>query len=52
MTAVRKGGTVVSSLRAANEEALAAAGLTGINIMAMPTREVLIDLANQVLAGR
>ncbi len=51
VTAVRKGGTVVSSLRAANEEALAAAGLTGINIMAMPTREVLIDLANQVLAG-
>jgi NADPH:quinone reductase-like Zn-dependent oxidoreductase len=51
LTAVRKGGTVVSSLRAADEQALAAAGLTGINIMAMPTREVLVGLADRVLAG-
>jgi NADPH:quinone reductase-like Zn-dependent oxidoreductase len=51
LTAVRKGGKVASSLGAANDQALAAAGLTGTNIMAMPTREVISSLADQVLAG-
>jgi NADPH:quinone reductase-like Zn-dependent oxidoreductase len=51
LAAVRRGGTVASSLRAASDQALAAAGLTGINIMVMPTREVLSSLADLVVAG-
>ena len=51
LAAVRRGGTVASSLRAASDQALAAAGLTGINIMVMPAREVISSLADQVMAG-
>jgi NADPH:quinone reductase-like Zn-dependent oxidoreductase len=51
LTALRKGGTVASSLGAASDEALAADGLTGTNIMAMPTREVIAALAGQVADG-
>jgi len=51
LTALRKGGTVASSLGAASDEALAADGLTGTNIMAMPTRDVITALAGQVADG-
>jgi len=51
LAAVRRGGTVASSLRAASDQALAAAGLTGINIIVMPAREVISSLADQVMAG-
>jgi NADPH:quinone reductase-like Zn-dependent oxidoreductase len=51
LTALRKGGKVASSLGAASDEALAADGLTGANIMAMPVREVISALAGQVLDG-
>src|SRR6266567_4143651 len=51
LTALRKGGTVASSLGAASDEALAADGLTGTNIMAMPTRDVIAALAGQVADG-
>jgi NADPH:quinone reductase-like Zn-dependent oxidoreductase len=51
LAAVRRGGTVASSLRAASDQALAAAGLTGSNIMVMPTREVISSLADLVMAG-
>ncbi len=51
LTALRKGGKVASSLGAASDEALAADGLTGSNIMAMPTREVIAALAGQVADG-
>lgn len=50
LAAVRRGGAVASSLRA-SDQALAAAGLTGINIIVMPAREVISSLANQVMAG-
>ena len=48
---VRQGGTVVSSMGAANDEALAGRGLTGSNIMASPVREVVGPLAEQAAAG-
>ncbi len=51
LTALRKGGKVASSLGAASDEALAADGLTGTNIMAMPTRDVISALADQVADG-
>jgi NADPH:quinone reductase-like Zn-dependent oxidoreductase len=51
LTALRKGGTVASSLGAASDETLAADGLAGTNIMAMPTRDVISALAGQVLDG-
>jgi NADPH:quinone reductase len=51
LTALRKGGTVASSLGAASDEALAADGLVGTNIMAMPTSDVISALAGQVLDG-
>jgi NADPH:quinone reductase-like Zn-dependent oxidoreductase len=51
LTALRKGRTVASSLGAASDEALAADGLTGTNIMDMPTREVISALACQVADG-
>jgi NADPH:quinone reductase-like Zn-dependent oxidoreductase len=51
MDAVRKGGKVASSMGAANDETLAALGLTGTNIMAGPVREVLAPLAEQAAAG-
>lgn len=49
--AVRKGGKVASTLGAADDDALAAAGLTGSNIMAGPVREVIAPLAEQASAG-
>lgn len=51
LTALRKGATVASSLGAASDEVLAADGLAGINVMALPTREVISALAAQVLDG-
>jgi len=51
LAALRKGGKVASSLGAASDEALTADGLTGTNIMAMPTREVISALAGQVADG-
>jgi NADPH:quinone reductase-like Zn-dependent oxidoreductase len=51
LDAVRKGGKVASSMGAANDETLAALGLTGTNIMAGPVREVLAPLAEQAAAG-
>jgi NADPH:quinone reductase-like Zn-dependent oxidoreductase len=51
LDAVRKGGRVASTLNAADEQALAAAGLTGTNIMAWPVREVIAPLAEQAAAG-
>jgi len=51
LTALRKGGRVASSLDAADAEVITAAGLTGTNITAMPTREVISALADQVVAG-
>jgi NADPH:quinone reductase-like Zn-dependent oxidoreductase len=51
LTAVRKGGAVASTLGAADEQALAAAGLTGSNIMGGPVREVTAPLAEQAAAG-
>jgi len=49
--AVRKGGTVASTLNAANDEVLADLGLTGANVMAGPVREVIGTLAEQAAAG-
>jgi NADPH:quinone reductase-like Zn-dependent oxidoreductase len=51
LTAVRKGGKIASTLGAASEETLAAAGLTGSNIMASPVRDVTVPLAEQAAAG-
>jgi NADPH:quinone reductase-like Zn-dependent oxidoreductase len=48
---VRKGGTLASSMGAAQDETLAGFGLTGSNIMAGPVREVVAALAAQVAAG-
>lgn len=48
---VRKGGKVASTLLAADEQTLAAAGLTGSNIMTVPLREVTGPLAEQAAAG-
>jgi NADPH:quinone reductase-like Zn-dependent oxidoreductase len=49
--AVRKGGKVASTLSAADEDVLAAAGLTGSNIRGGAVREVVAPLAEQVAAG-
>ena len=51
LSALRKGGKVASSLGAASDEALAADGLSGTNIMAMPTSDVISALAARVLDG-
>jgi NADPH:quinone reductase-like Zn-dependent oxidoreductase len=48
---VRKGGTVVSTLNAADDQALAGEGLTGTNITGYPARELLAPLAGQAAAG-
>ncbi len=45
--AVRPGGTVASTLGAADPHVLSARQLTGANIMAAPTREVIESLAGQ-----
>lgn len=49
--AVRQGGTVAATTMAADERALAGAGLTGGPVMAGPVREVTAPLAAQVAAG-
>lgn len=49
--AVRKGGKVASTLGAATEEALDGHGLTGGNVRATATRDVIAALADQVVAG-
>ena len=51
LAAVRKGGTVVSALGAADEQTLAGAGLNGSKVNACPVREVIAALAEQVAAG-
>ena len=51
LDAVRDGGTVASSVGAADPQVLAAAGLTGSNIMASPVREVVGRLADQAADG-
>ena len=48
---VNKGGKVASILGAADEDTLAAAGLTGTNVMATPVREVIVALVQQVVDG-
>ena len=48
---MRKGGKVASTLSAADEDVLAAAGLTGSNIRGAAVREVVAPLAEQVAAG-
>jgi len=48
---VTKGGKVASTLGAADEETLTAAGLGGTNVMAAPVREVIAPLAQQVAEG-
>jgi NADPH:quinone reductase-like Zn-dependent oxidoreductase len=52
LAAVRRGGRVASSMGAADEQALASAGVTGANIMAMPTGDLIAGLAEQVVTGR
>jgi NADPH2:quinone reductase len=51
LAAVRKGGKVSSSTNAADEQALAAAGLTGTNINGSPIREITTLLADKVATG-
>jgi NADPH:quinone reductase-like Zn-dependent oxidoreductase len=51
LDAVRPGGTVASTLGAADDLVLAARKLTGANIMAATTREVIESLAGQVAVG-
>jgi NADPH:quinone reductase-like Zn-dependent oxidoreductase len=51
LDAVRKGGRVASSMGAADDKTLAAAGLSGSNIMAGPVREVVAALADQAAEG-
>jgi NADPH:quinone reductase-like Zn-dependent oxidoreductase len=51
LDAVRKGGKVASTLNDADEPTLAAAGMTGTNIMAGPVREVTSPLAERAAAG-
>jgi len=52
LAAVRSGGRVASSMGAADEQALASAGVTGTNIMATPTGDLIAGLAEQVVTGR
>lgn len=49
--AVRSGGKVSSATHVATGEVLAAAGLTGANIMSWPTRDITAPLAEQAAAG-
>ena len=51
IAAVRTGGKVAGVAGVPDEATLAAAGLTGTSVMAMPTREVLAPLAEQAAAG-
>jgi NADPH:quinone reductase-like Zn-dependent oxidoreductase len=51
IAAVRSGGKVAGVAAVPDEATLAAAGLTGTSVMAMPTREVLAPLAEQAANG-
>jgi NADPH:quinone reductase-like Zn-dependent oxidoreductase len=51
LAAVRAGGVVASTAGAADEQALAARGLTGGNLLARASREVVGPLAEQAAAG-
>ena len=51
LAAVRPGGRVAATTRAADEQALAAAGLTGGSVMAGAVREVIAPLADRAAAG-
>jgi NADPH:quinone reductase-like Zn-dependent oxidoreductase len=51
LAAVRRGGKVAATTQAADEEALADAGLSGGTVMAGPVREVIAPLAEQAAAG-
>ena len=51
LAALRAGGRVATTTGAPDEDAMAAAGLTGTAVMAAPTREVTGPLAEQVAAG-
>jgi NADPH:quinone reductase-like Zn-dependent oxidoreductase len=51
IAAVRAGGKVAGVAGVPDEATLAAAGLTGISVMATATREVLAPLAEQAAAG-
>lgn len=52
LAAVARGGRVVSTLGAADPDALAALGLTGPEVVADTGRELIGRLADQVAAGR
>ena len=51
IAAVRSGGKVAGVAGVPDEATLAAAGLTGTSVMAMPTREILAPLAEQAANG-
>ena len=51
IAAVRSGGKVAGVAGVPDDATLAAAGLTGTAVMAMPTREILAPLAEQAAAG-
>lgn len=51
IAAIRAGGKVATLTNAPDAEALAAAGLTGSNIMTFPTSEILTPLVQQAAAG-
>jgi NADPH:quinone reductase-like Zn-dependent oxidoreductase len=48
---VRKGGKVASTMGAIDDETVAAAGLTGVNVMANPSGEVVAGLAGEAAKG-
>ncbi|SFD69213.1 NADP-dependent oxidoreductase [Streptomyces aidingensis] len=48
---VRKGGRIASTLGAADDQTLAAAGLAGRNVRADPERDVIAPLAQDAAAG-
>jgi NADPH:quinone reductase-like Zn-dependent oxidoreductase len=50
LNAVRKGGVMSATTLAADEQALAAAGLTGRMVIADPVRDVIVPLADQAAA--
>jgi NADPH:quinone reductase-like Zn-dependent oxidoreductase len=51
LDAVTRGGVVASTLGAADEDALAAAGVTGTNVTAEVTGKLIARLADQAAAG-
>lgn len=48
---VKKGGRVASLLNALTDESLAAAGITGTNVWAAPTQQLIEQLLEQVITG-